>query len=71
MEPEANAPDIKYSFDRIQTNCDILKAIMLLEYHDMNYLSGDPERRNKIQRELVEQIEVLVKEIKIKTIGWK
>lgn len=71
MEPEVNAPDIKYSFDRIQTNCDILKAIMLLEYHDMNYLRHDPEERNRIQRTLVDQIEVLVKEIKIKTIGWK
>lgn len=71
MEPEANTPDIKYSFDRIQTNCDILKAIMLLEYHDMNYLRHDPEERNRIQRTLVDQIEVLVKEIKIKTIGWK
>jgi len=71
MEPEANAPDIKYTFQRIQTNCDILKAIMLLEYHDMNYLRHDPEERNRIQRTLVDQIEVLVKEIKIKTIGWK
>ena len=71
MEPEVNAPDIKYSFDRIQTNCDILKALMLLEYHDMNYLRHDPEEINRIQRTLVEQIEILTREIRIKTIGWK
>lgn len=71
MEPEANSQDIKYSFDRIQTNCDILKAIMLLEYHDMNYLRHDPEERNRIQRTLVDQIEVLVRDIKIQTIGVK
>ena len=71
MEPKANSPDIKYSFGKIQTNCDILKAIMLLEYHDMNYLRHDMEERNRIQRTLVDQIEVLVRDIKIKTIGIK
>lgn len=71
MEPEANAPNIKYSFDKVQTNCDILKAIMLLEYHDMNYLRYSPEELNRYQRMLVDQIEVLVRDIKIRTIGIK
>ena len=44
---------------------------MLLEYHDMNYLRHDMEERNRIQRTLVDQIEVLVRDIKIKTIGIK
>lgn len=71
MEPEANAPDIKYLFQRIQDKCEILEAIMLLEFHDMNHLSGDPAKRNKIQRDLVHEIKSVTADIRTQTIGWK
>lgn len=71
MEPQASAPDIKYLFQKIQDKCEILEAIMLLEYHDMNYLSGDPSKRNKIQRDLVHDIKSATTDIRTQTIGWK
>lgn len=71
MEPEANAPDIKYLFQRVQDTCEILEAILLLEYHDMNHLSGDPSKRNKVQRDLVSNIKYAVQDIKLQTVGIK
>lgn len=71
MEPEANAPDIKYLFQRVQDKCEILEAIMTLEFHDMNHLSGNPATRNKIQRDLVHDIKSAIADIKTQTIGWK
>lgn len=71
MEIESTQPDINYLFDSIRTNCEILQATLLLEYHDMNYLNGSPTTINKKQRDLVQGILNDITDIKIRTIGIK
>lgn len=62
------APDLNYLFQKAESKCEILNAIMTLEYHNMTYLSQDPATRNQIQRELVFEIMCTIRDIKNLTI---
>jgi len=52
-------------FDQIKINLEVLGAIMALEYHDKNYLSGDDESRCRKQGEIVAQTHRLVHDLKM------
>ena len=42
------------TFEAIKANLEILGAIMALEYHDKNHLSGNDESRCRERRSIVE-----------------
>ena len=68
MEPEANTQNIRFLYQRVENKCEILEAIMTLEFHDMTLLSGDPAKRNEIQRQLVYDIKQTVESIRLQTL---
>jgi len=48
------------TFQSIKSNLEILGAIMALEYHNKNHLSGDDESRCMDQRLIVEHTKRLI-----------
>jgi len=61
----SNGQNIEKVFDQITTNLEVLGAIMALEYHDKNHLSGDNESRCRKQREIVTLTYRLVYDLKL------
>ena len=55
----------EYMFDHIRAKLEVLGAIMALEYHDKNHLSGDNESRCRQQREIVNSTYRLVCDLQI------
>jgi len=52
------------TFEAIESNLEVLAAIMALEYHDKNHLSGDNESRCREQRSIVEHTHRLLFHLK-------
>lgn len=62
----ANTVSDKYLFDKIDTELSKLLAIMTLEFHDKNHLSGSDASRNVVQREMVIHSMQCVQDLKIR-----
>ena len=57
--------NLKETFEKVNAELETLKSIMLLEYHNKNFLSGDDAARNWQQRQIVERIGRYVVDIRM------
>lgn len=58
----------RYLFDDINAELEKLLAIILLEFHDKNHLSGDDSSRNIIQRDMVKRVINQVQSLRIRFV---